>query len=133
MHVLLRIELIFMLLWKALTHARSKPCTSVEQAEGPQYKMVISVQGVEHACHLSRQHFGGRDNYTAQHSAAADGMEEAKAESRRCPFLPYSDVTEKETSNLNLVIKPTEKENRDGRTLCQVFYRSLPSFWVAIQ
>ena len=53
------------------------------------------------------------------------------------PFLPYSDVTGKETSNLNLLIKPTKKEERQAecssrkggsRPLCHVFYRSLPSF-----
>ena len=52
--------------------------------------MIILVQGVGHVWHLSRQHFGGRDNYTAQHSAA-DGMEEAKAESRAAAaLLPFS-------------------------------------------
>ena len=44
------------------------------------------------------------------------GLGEGRSQSRKSrPFLPYSDVTEKETSNLNLLIKPTKKEERRER------------------
>ena len=51
------------------------------------------------------------------------------------PFLPYSDVTGRETSNLNLLIKPTKKEE-SRRTEAGPFVESfteafLPSFHTA--